>query len=328
MNSRQNDLKSNDLLSWLQEYGESARPHLKTALVVVGILLVIAAGWSMFSSSRSASQGEAWGSLFRGLTNESALVQVNEDHPGSPAAAWAYHVQAMSEFMPAATTEQWRDRESAQRGFEAAIENFQKAVDAAQGDKLLLARAHFYMGQAYEATFDLENARTHYQLSLASEPDGAVSEMATRQLAVLGDPDTQEFYTWYSQQSVGVPAPPSTTPPSISTLPGGPSLNDLPDTPSAGSDSLDNVFGPFKEVGPKAETPTVEEADPAGAKSKETEDGSAESKSEAEPAPAKPGPADAPAASDASDSSQAKPSGEESGGDSAGKDDASAGDGS
>ncbi len=232
MNTRHNELKSNDLAHWLEGFLVKVQPYFPVALGAAVVIIAVGVVWSTFSGSQNARSGQAWSSLFDGMSNESALEQVAEDYPGTRAAAWALHTRATRELMTA-SSELFTDRELAEKNLNDAISGFKKALELAGNDRLLLSRVNFGLAQAFEARFDLDEARKHYQDVLNADPDGPLTEMVTRQLAMLDDKKIRDFYGWFKDQEPEPPAPPSgLTPPTqpLSPLSGDlPDLSDLPD---------------------------------------------------------------------------------------------------
>ena len=204
---RRHELAKNDLADWLGERIEALRPYsgaVSASVLAAAVLIFAGVVWYQ---KREATASQAWEEYFSALEqpdpNKSfeRLEQVADDYPAdSPAALWSRLSLADSQ-LSKGVDELFKDRTSARKALDDAIDHYRAVVETAPAGSLLAERATFGLAEAYESKNDLEQAREHYREVLAEWPDGAFSSMAKSRLDDLDRKSTKDFYDWFAKQS-------------------------------------------------------------------------------------------------------------------------------
>jgi tetratricopeptide (TPR) repeat protein len=104
----------------------------------------------------------------------------------------------------------YTDREEAEGKIEDALKAYRNVANSTK-DRLLLSRASFGIGHAYESLGKVKEATEAYRKVIAQNESEAVVKAAQQRIDLLQKSETQEFLTWFSKQDFK-PADPSLPP--------------------------------------------------------------------------------------------------------------------
>ncbi|MEL7263997.1 MAG: hypothetical protein AAFP69_04170, partial [Planctomycetota bacterium] len=234
MSSNNNqEVESNLLGDYLVDLSKRLEPF-KTQIVAGIVLLAILVGG--FYWYRMTSQETAATATFRALSEnagdlEFAAQNFRDSYAGQLAAVYAGDDQLATGLM-----QLFSDREQAQQSIDAAIRNYQLAIDNTR-EPMLLTRANLGMAKAQESIGNVEAAIQHYESVANTSGSEATKEMANEQIQVLRQQGTQQFIAWFQDDFQPVTLEPS-MPPALPDLglPGDsdielPEIPDLPEIP-------------------------------------------------------------------------------------------------
>jgi len=228
---------------------EAVRPHLRAiALAAIGAVLV-AGAWNVVSAQRTAARRQSWDAYLEAMNGSrvDALADVGTRFPGSPAAAWA-RLALAENALGEGTELSFVDKDGARIRLEAAANQYTELLnERPQG--LLAERATLGLAKSRESLGQLEEARAGYEAVAKDHPFSPVAEIAAEHARLLGQPQSREWYGWFTEWK-----PPAQTPPG--GVPGGPGADVVP---PRGSD-------PGVPVVPAASTPVDSAAPGTGAK--------------------------------------------------------------
>ena len=231
---------------------EAVRPHLRAiALAAIGAVLV-AGAWNVVSAQRTAARRQSWDAYLEALNGSrvDALADVGTRFPGAPAAAWA-RLALAENALGEGTELSFVDKDGARIRLEAAANQYTELLnERPQG--LLAERATLGLAKSRESLGQLEEARAGYEAVAKDHPFSPVAEIAAEHARLLGQPQSREWYGWFTEWK-----PPAQTPPG--GVPGGPRADARP---PQGSD-------PGVPVVPPASTPVDSAAPVNGAKTAE-----------------------------------------------------------
>jgi tetratricopeptide (TPR) repeat protein len=203
---RRHELQQNELADWLGDFLIKMRPYGKTAL---GVLVLAAAGLFAFTyvgGRGRQNQQAAWSDFFdaadtAGPMNPSAsenFERTAETYPGTLAAAWAR--QSMGDLrLKSGLQQMFTDRERAQKDLEEARASYERVLAEAQAP-MLLQRAHFGLGQAFESLGDFAKAEENFRAIVQRWPDSPIARLANERLDVLKRDATKQWYAWFAEQ--------------------------------------------------------------------------------------------------------------------------------
>jgi predicted negative regulator of RcsB-dependent stress response len=220
---RRTELKSNLLADRVEAIALAVKPHLKTAGIVAGLLMVIAIGFGLSRWQREKSAATAWAEYYFSSNRPDTLRDVFETHPDQAAGLWARQVTGDS-MLAQALGQIYIDRDSADKILLEAADHYRTVMEKANDD-LLLSRATLGLAQVLESQGKGEDALREYKKLLSMK--GVNSEMrldVQRRIEFLQSPDGSKFLDWFaknrtgSSRSVQVPA-------DIKSLPDKPDLN-------------------------------------------------------------------------------------------------------
>jgi tetratricopeptide (TPR) repeat protein len=247
---RRHELATNVLADWLGEKIEALKPYSAAVSVTTLLVVVVIFASVMLYQKREASSAQAWAEYFAAIENQSPdeatdkLEAVAIDHPRSPAGLWS-RLSLADTHLASGVEDLFKDRASARKALDRAIDDYQAVVEQAPRDSLLAERATFGLAEAYESKNELEDARKQYHTLLERWPNGAFSALAKDRLADLDRKATKDFYDWFAKQA------PQTKP--KAGLPGQKPAFDLDKLPDDHFESGFNVGG--KKVGGSVKTP-------------------------------------------------------------------------
>lgn len=198
---RRHELATNDLADWLGDKIEELKPYSTaiwgTILAVVAVIFAFIY-WSRNSEARLE---RTWDSYFN-ASRENApedLKSVAETYPEAPAGLWARLTLADMR-LTSGVDALFNDHQASQEALKEAIEAYEFVIKHAPSDSLLVERATFGLGEAYESQNELDKARTQYETVEKNWPGGAFSTQAKQRLNDLNKPATKQFYDWFAKQ--------------------------------------------------------------------------------------------------------------------------------
>lgn len=256
---RRHELATNVLADWLGEKIEALKPYSAAVSVTTLLVVVVIFASVMLYQRREASTAQAWSDYFAAIENQSPdeatdkLEAVAIDHPRSAAGLWS-RLSLADTHLANGVEDLFKDRASARKALDRAIDDYQAVVEQAPRDSLLAERATFGLAEAYESKNELEDARKQYRTLLEGWPNGAFSALAKDRLADLDRKATKDFYDWFAKQS-------PQTKPKFPGLPGQKPAFDLDKLPDDHFESGLNVGG--KKVSGSVKTPSAAEGEPA-----------------------------------------------------------------
>lgn len=267
---RRHELATNVLADWLGEKIEALKPYSTavsaTALAVVAIVFATV----FWYQRREAGTAQAWESYFTAMEEPNPddardnLEAVADDYGQLPAGLWSRLTLADTQ-LAKGVEDLFKDRTSARKALEGAIDGYRAVLDQSPRDSLLAERATFGLAESYESKNELDSARQQYRDLLDRWPNGAFSELAKDRLADLDRKMTKDFYDWFAKQS------PLSKPPKAPAFDGKPpfDLDKIPDDHAF--DSSLNVGGK-KLGGTKSEPGDSSDESQGNAKAKATAD--------------------------------------------------------
>lgn len=202
---------------------DTIRPHLRAVgLAAIGLLLVGAA-WSFVSAQRVATRRQSWDAYLEAMNGSraDALADLDNRFPGTPAAAWARLALAENS-LGEGTELAFVDKDGSRIRLESAVDQY-TALLAGRPDGMLAERITLGLAKARESLGQLDEARSGYEAVAKDHPFSAVAAMATEHARTLSDPQTREWYGWFTSWKPPVASPPASggsSPPGESTAPG------------------------------------------------------------------------------------------------------------
>jgi tetratricopeptide (TPR) repeat protein len=229
---RRHELEKNELADRLASGIESTRSYLPQVLVGIGLIVVAAIGWGVYSGYSKRQASVAWTEFYFNLTRGDAdsFIDVAEDHPGSSAAGWARQI-AGDNYLQRGISSLYRTKAEAKELIDKAIESFE-AVDQAGTSPDLRNKALLGLAHAYESLGDIEKASNYYQQFGKAANDPGLLAVANERFAFLTSKSGKDFYDWFNKLDPKPDAPitlPSDmmTPPTIPDLQFGPTGSQL-----------------------------------------------------------------------------------------------------
>lgn len=218
-----------------------------------------------YISSRTQSGAEVW-TRFDAAKNADDLIQVADDFPDAPGAAWA-RLQAATRLFATGVEDLPKNRDAALENLKKAIDQFEKVEAAAPKDSTLAVTAALGKARALEARNELPKAVAEYKRLAETWPDAPEAAEAKEMAAALQKPDAAAFYKeLYAFTPTQVTLPPL----GAETL-DFPFPTDSPAAPGDGDDAPLLVPPPPPTPAPTdAEAPKAEETPAETPKAEET----------------------------------------------------------
>jgi hypothetical protein len=269
---RRHELQTNQLADWIGHQFDHMKPHGKTILAA-GILgaAVIVAAWVILAD-RQAERESAWTEFHvaLGARDSLALADVAKRHAGTEVALWARQAQADLD-LNRGIAALYTNRDDATFALRDSRKGYTDVIAEATSHPELMQHSLFGLGQAQEASGNLDGARDSYQQVVQQFPNSAVAKEAGGRLTAIKDPEVAKWYSWFSKQK---PRPSSQF--SMPSIPGLPDdLTKLPDKPDLPPAPEGGVVTPATDASatpaPAAATPAP--SAPADAASKESGEG-------------------------------------------------------
>ncbi len=263
---RRHELERNQLLAWFLETSDQIKPYTNLILGGILVLLLVILGGTLINNFQKGRSGGAWDDYFNSLSgsDRTALENVAQKHPGTPAAHWALETLANLE-LEAGCNLLFVNKTSANLELRKAVEHFQAVLNQA-GSSVLLEQATYGLARAREAQGDLEQAAKAYQAIGEKWPKGTYAEVAKERADDLKRQDTRSFYDKFVKYDPK---------PALANEPGTPGKK-----PAFDLDSIPDKADQAKKAEPKKDEPKKVEEKKAEAKPEP-------SKVETKPAPKK-----------------------------------------
>lgn len=199
---------NNELAELASKYADEVRPYAKK-IVGVAIIVAVALLAAMFLRQRSQLNEErSWTSYFAavGQSDLDGLYEVADTYPRTAAGAWA--LQSAGDInLATGTVNLYSDRAEARERLQTAQKNYQQARQQA-ADDLLKQRSLMGLAQVHEALNEFESAEEIYAQVTNTWPGTTIAQVASDRMAVLGNPETKQFYDWFMAQEVEPPKNP------------------------------------------------------------------------------------------------------------------------
>ena len=283
---RRHELQTNTLAEMLGGGVEASKPYVTVALGVALALAVLVGTYFVLSSRSKGEEEQGWNQYFQALSQPQTeqredLAAVARGYADSEVGYWA-SLQLGDRHLNEGVNELFSDRAKANEALKDAEDSYLAA--AKSSDALIRQRAQFGLARAYEAQFELDDARKTYEALVQEYPKGLFVESAKRRIDELSEKSTKRFYDWFAEQKVTPPAEntgtgerpafnldslPDRMPSSIDSLPS----TDLDgsgddDEPASSTDDIETSDTTLDDKLPIGETPdaegtSIEESDPA-----------------------------------------------------------------
>jgi predicted negative regulator of RcsB-dependent stress response len=241
------DLETNLLAKKLATWIEALRPYGSAAFGTALVIAIGVIGFSYFSGSSSARQGQAWSSYnqaIEGWIPDLEKLRLSaEEHAGTTMQRWADMTWADGHVWMAAR-DYIHNRAAALEALNRASGTYRNLIEESN-DERLQSRAHFGLARVYELRGELDKAKEEY---LAVR--GGFEQLAKSRAEALDDPETKDASAWLATAQ----APRRSTP----TGPGTPGQRpdfsvgglDIPSQGDAGAEdapaSVDDLFRGFE----------------------------------------------------------------------------------
>lgn len=187
-----NDL--NDVLAFVGPYWRA----------IAGVCILLVGGMIVFglvSANRTKAREAAWTDFLSAAANRDPveLEQIASNSSGS-VAPWAQQAAAQAKLIEASSAVH-SDRGVAKRGFEEAVEGFNKAIEQSANYELILQRSILGLAQSHEGLNELGKAKEYYQQLVDKWPESSIAKKAQERVSSLDDPETIAFYKWFFDQT-------------------------------------------------------------------------------------------------------------------------------
>ena len=291
---RKHELEHNELDDLLVKVVRFLREN-GVVLSIAGIVLILAAGISVYLSSANAITADAglWEDYIFALSDTKDAERelqslIDKEDKGSratsPPVLWA-RLSLGNLKLAQGTRLLFENRDDALQSLEEAEKNFIVVEKNAARLVELRDRARLGLAEVYESLGQAEDARKYYGMVAKSSPDSALGKLAIRGERRMAQENNQEFLTWFAQQkpvknpSSGLPNLDFQNPPEVPgfSVPPLPDSGDKPITPGLKIPSkLPDDPGTDAEPGFDNEKPADKPADEKPAEEKPAEDPSTE----------------------------------------------------
>ena len=196
-----NELAENDLARILRGWKESLAAHTGL-LAAVGIGLVVLLGGYLVVQSRAESRRQAAWQQLANAEESQGYAAVAEDFAGSEAAVWARLREGRSH-LEEGMRRMFTDRSQGVGLLEQAIAAAKDVSDAPEATYQAREQAMLMNATAVEALSgdDIAPAISAYEKFITEFPNSLQRGFAEQRLADLNNPETQQFYAWFSKQN-------------------------------------------------------------------------------------------------------------------------------
>lgn len=204
---------------------QKIEPYTKPIAALLIISTIAAIVWVLYRNEQTGARSDATLSLLQKVDSgdPELLSNVASDYPETVAAKWAMIFRG-DDLLAAGLRDLYSDRDSAMEQIEEARVSYRTGIDA-QGDRLLVSRAHLGLAKIAEAEGNLDEAITAYDEVVANAESDEMRTFAEQRIEFLKAPSTESFVEWFNVQDFS-PADPS-LPPSLPGMPDLPESSDL-----------------------------------------------------------------------------------------------------
>jgi len=235
---RRHELQENELAHWLQQQIEGVKPHGRliawsVAAAVAACALVIV-GMNYYGASRTAG----WSEYIQAaeLEGGEGLTQVADAYPKSPAGMWAA-CMAADQDLTLGTVDLYSDRDKGEKLINKAILGFNTVLEHSHS-AVLIQRALFGVGVAYESLAEFEKAEGYYQRLIDEYPETTLAKTAKERKAAVNDRHALEDVAFFYEQDLSEYRRPTDSGGPGGMMPGMPGLS----PPDAGLPGADSPF--------------------------------------------------------------------------------------
>lgn len=267
------ELAENDLGKmierWRLSYADLIEVHGNRILLWAAALVLLLVALIFYYRTAGLASREGWAALSEASSPED-LATVAEAYRGSAVGQWA-QLRMGEAYLKNGVQLLFTDREAAPADLQEARTAFEDLVDRPQVSSRIKERAMFGLARTLEslAEDDLEPVKSAYERLLKEFPNTPYKTLVENRLTRLKQPDTQEFYAWFSQQK---PKLEDRETPSDFNFPGLEGL--VPEGDSPGMPTIPGDDSPFdapgSQPGPPLSVPTAPDFPPPGAGKPET----------------------------------------------------------
>jgi hypothetical protein len=212
---RRHELQTNKLADEIGLYLQKAKPYSRQIGLGLLAAVLIVGAVTYLIHQQATSEALGWSEFLRAFNSydSKALAEVGKLKEGTTAGLWAR--QAAGDFSLAEGAHQlFRDRKEALRLLEEAESSY-LAVEKEGGKyPMLVERARFGLGQAYESMCKVDKAREYYQKVAKTTQDPTLAAVAKQRADRLEDKSVEGWYAWFERQE---PAPPPMSLPGAKT---------------------------------------------------------------------------------------------------------------
>lgn len=230
---RRHELKTNELADQLGHYLQRVKPYSSQIATAAAAIAVLGLAFMWWNTSHSRLLGSSWSDFFRASATRDAesMGEVAKLHSGTPAAVWANLAAGDAQFSRGAGL-MFSDRDEAEHTLKEARDYYLAAIEGGAEKSLWLSqRAHFGLGQTYEALCQVEKALEQYQQAAKLDESSAIGKVAKQRAQLMADDSVVGWYNWFERQEPPAPgdgtAPGQgpTEPDDLETLPDRPDLS-------------------------------------------------------------------------------------------------------
>jgi predicted negative regulator of RcsB-dependent stress response len=192
-------LQQNQLADWIGKTITSIKPYQNSILIVVLLVVVGMAAYTVWSRVSATENTQAWDELNAAMEsgNIAKLAKVREDRPNTHVAHVAAVVEADYSLAEGCNS-LFVSKAVANQKLAKAVELYRTVLDQSRNSSLL-QRATFGLARAREAKGELERAMELYQEVSTKWPDGAFAVAAARRLDDLKRPATKRLYDRFAK---------------------------------------------------------------------------------------------------------------------------------
>ena len=191
-------LQQNELADYLGKIVEKIKPYQNAILggIILVLVLLIAINWwrGKTASEQDVANTEFYAALGAALSSSepASLITMAEKYPDTPAANLA-ELTAADIYLNNGAKFLFENKLKANSELDQAVELYGKVLPKLSAP-FLIARANYGLGRAEECQNRLPEAKKSYEEAVKAAPDSPYQLLASRRLADIERPITQENY--------------------------------------------------------------------------------------------------------------------------------------